>query len=81
MHNFEGKVLLCGLRVLVNLATAERNGILGIACVKASLPPLQKGKALFEILPSALKLQKQIGKVYYRRGEVEHAIADAAGVD
>lgn len=32
------------------------------ACVKASLPPLQKGKALFEILPSALKLQKQIGK-------------------
>jgi hypothetical protein len=32
--------------------------ILG-ACVKASLPPLQKGKALFEILPSALKLQNQ----------------------
>ena len=34
--------------------------ILG-ACVKSSLPPLQKGKALFEILPSALKLEKQKG--------------------
>ncbi len=52
----------CNTLAFASAMNAADLTILG-ACVKASLPPLQKGKALFEILPSALKLQKQEGKV------------------
>jgi hypothetical protein len=33
------------------------------ACVKSSLPPLQPGKALFEILPSALKIERERSQI------------------
>jgi hypothetical protein len=57
-HNYDILHKHCIVLAFASAMNSADLAILG-ACVKSSLPPLQKGKALFEILPSALKLEKQ----------------------
>ena len=57
-HNYDALHKHCNVLAFASAMNAADLAILG-ACVKSTLPPLQKGKALFEILPSALKLEKQ----------------------
>jgi hypothetical protein len=57
-HNHDILRKHCNTLAFASAMNAADLAILS-ACVKSSLPPLQMGKALFEILPSALKLEKQ----------------------
>jgi hypothetical protein len=57
-QNFDVLHKHCNILAFASAVNAADLTILG-ACVKSSLPPLHKGKTLFEILPSALKLEKQ----------------------